>query len=98
MAARGFPSIGCSPEIGWQVEAGAADGARESLGGPFRANPRQQNPASRMRTRDFAVWLQVAGVDQNAASSSSMISLSIVSNTARVLVSSGRKFFAKNDA
>ena len=35
---------------------------------------------------------------QNAASSSSMISLSIVSSTWRVLVNSGRKFFAKNDA
>lgn len=35
---------------------------------------------------------------QNAASSSSMISLSIVSITWRVLVSSGSMFLAKNDA
>jgi hypothetical protein len=35
---------------------------------------------------------------QNAASSSSMMSLSIVSSTWRVLVNSGRKFFEKKDA
>ena len=36
--------------------------------------------------------------DQNDASSSSITSLSSVSMTSLVLVSSGRKFFAKNDA
>lgn len=35
---------------------------------------------------------------QNAASSSSMMSLSRFSSTERVLVSNGRKFLVKNDA
>jgi len=39
-----------------------------------------------------------AAADQKAASSSSMMSVSRVSMTERVLDSSGRKFLAKNDA
>gem|GEM_PF-3708795 len=78
------------------AETGAADGKRGSRGGPFSSIViRTAKSLAMKRGISLSGYLAAA---QNAASSSSMISLSMDSSTARVLVSSGRKFFAKNEA
>jgi hypothetical protein len=93
MAARGVLNRLSACSQVWN-ETGAADGMRGSRRRSLHLSTWvAKSPVSEENGGFcYAVW------DQNEASSSSMISLSIASNTARVLVSSGRKFFAKNEA
>src|ERR1700731_2017773 len=92
MAARSVleSAVGLFAGVG---RGGAADGKRGSAAAPSHIVTGHKIPRLQ---RERGILL--SGWGQNDASSSSMTSLSIVSNTARVLVSSGRKFFAKNDA
>src|SRR5882672_3515289 len=93
MAARGVLNRQSACSQVW-IQTGAADGMR----GSRRRSLQLSNCIAKSPVSEENGGFCYADWDQNAASSSSMISLSIASSTWRVLVNSGRKFFEKNDA